>query len=617
MSGPKYYDFAIGDNRVAREIVRQIRHLSGVSITVSGGKIEAVVSSEAWYGGINQSSLGDIIRRARQDVDGESFKAEKARLLKEENRRIRQVVDQFQNNLEAIKSAIGQVEARRRGALSIKGKHFALDFSKEIIGEVNKARETLLNMQKKEQIDLASAQRNSTSYVNSINAAKFTSELEEVSDSDLISSAPVQPERMLESLDKSIDTRRERAKSFVERADGLLEEMDSLGLSSFKEDVKRFIGEADYMAEDPFKSIDEFIRVKQEELKAEEAARANNKAMNEVDEKLSYQLKELAKISLRIAQSLKASRLQEEEANHLEENAALAKKIFEVQSQIFATPYLSRESRNSAAMYASELQSASFYLAASSTTNELKRIQNRTQVLADKVAEENEKHSKFIDARKRYEEAKESLLGEGQSFADYFFDPRRNAEMIKEMEEKTLAMNKVLDQQKAISLSQSLMASIGEERIVGKKMSDDGVGFTYTRPDNKGVIFEAKANYGERLAIYPRGVILSNGRNITNEEDLRKAHSSCLWSNEMTDKLKAIGLDAIESTEMGEEVTQSMYTEEEYYHCHDEKESIALLRMWGYSEGEIASLGYSANVNESSRGEERKAVTHRALEMGK
>ncbi|MBR1846255.1 MAG: hypothetical protein IJ787_00885 [Bacilli bacterium] len=591
MSGPKYYNYDIGDSRLAKEIVAQMRAISGVQIRVEGGRICTVVSNDAWYGGIHYDTLQNIIAQTRQAIeDGEQFKAEKVKRIKDENERIKKVTASFEQNLAAIEAVRGQVQAKLRTIAPERGKYISVDMTKELSSEIQNSLAALNEEAKNQQQQLKKAQSDSQKYIAALNAAQFSSDLRGTEHLTLSTAGKVSPEKQLKILEQNINARQSRIRAFVKEADALVDKVAEMGIGEYQQDVLNLIRNADPMCEKPFREVEAFIQRKLEERRAALATAESYATMDKAKENVAAQLAELAKISARINASMAAAHLVKEDNSSMQENLALAKEVFDMQAAIFSSDYLTRKSREEASRYAADLQNASMHLAQAQTSNELKKILSRTKALAEKVAEEAQSHAKFEAAQEKYEKARDLLVGEATGISDYFFDPTRYEDQIKEMEEKTAQIEYAIAQRQALATSQALMSQIGEDRIVDKKMAEDGVSFLYTHPDNPGVIFDAKAKYGEPLAIYPRGVILSNGMKATTEEQLRKTHSSCGWSSEMTDSLHSIGLPEIHAEEMGDEVTESMYDEAEFYRCQTEEESIALLRKWGVSDADIESI---------------------------
>ena len=105
----------------------------------------------------------------------------------------------------------------------------------------------------------------------------------------------------------------------------------------------------------------------------------------------------------------------------------------------------------------------------------------------------------------------------------------------------------------------------------------------------------------------PRGVILSNGRSLISPEALNGIYESCDWAKEISEAFSQIELCDGTYEEMPEEVRRAMLDSKNYYVLKTEEESVRYLRMHGYTDEQIAALGYAAEPSsQSGDGEEER-----------
>lgn len=590
MSGPKYYNYTIGDDRLAREIIAHMRAISGVQIRVENGVIKTVVSNDAWYGGIHYDTLERMIREVRESLNnGEEFKTEKARRIKAEEKRAKSFAAQVAQNQAAIESARNRANAKLHSIAPIKGKYVQVDVTSSLRKEAEKSLGEIEDMSK----TIVQQQRRcmdaSARYLGQLKATENMADLSAVSDSSLPTIGKYYPEQIAEKLEQKVEAKENKARAFVSKADELVDKATSLGLGDYLPEILQLVRSADPFGANPFKETEEFIKKTLEECQAAVQTAKRNQEGAAVRENVAYGLQELAKVSARLNVAMQAVYEQDDKPSVLKSNGALAKQALDLQAKIAQADYISPANNEKLKQYASSLKNVCSNLGLASAGNEIKKIMSYTQALSEKVEEEDRRHALFAGAYEEFNKARESLTGDKVAIQDVFFNPVRYEEQIRDMKEKTAQINDALKQRQVLATSSALMSQIGEERIASKKMTKDGVRFTYVHPENPGVLFDAQADYDKPMAIYPRGVILSNGKKTVGKEELKKTHSSCGWSNEMTESLQSIGLPKIESQEIGDAVTESMYDESQYYRIETEEESIALLKKWGYSDEEIAS----------------------------
>ena len=124
-----------------------------------------------------------------------------------------------------------------------------------------------------------------------------------------------------------------------------------------------------------------------------------------------------------------------------------------------------------------------------------------------------------------------------------------------------------------------------------EKYKDGSLHFTYIRKENQGAIFDVDCGLDGRVGIYPRGVVLYNGKTTISPDKLKTLHSSCGWADEIHGAFDSFGLSHSGSyEEMPIEVLQSLYDIRNYYHISTPEESVRFLELSGYSQEEINAI---------------------------
>ena len=137
------------------------------------------------------------------------------------------------------------------------------------------------------------------------------------------------------------------------------------------------------------------------------------------------------------------------------------------------------------------------------------------------------------------------------------------------------------------SFSASVQQSAWGEKFKQEKTKDGAMHIEYVRKSDKGVIFDVSCNKEGKIGVYPRGVILYNGKLTITSEKLRSVHSSCAWADELTNGIRNFGIESTKYEEMPASELTALYDTANYYHIKTLDESIAFLKLSGYSEEEI------------------------------
>ena len=136
---------------------------------------------------------------------------------------------------------------------------------------------------------------------------------------------------------------------------------------------------------------------------------------------------------------------------------------------------------------------------------------------------------------------------------------------------------------------------MGPDRIFKKEESEDNIGFSYVREEDPGVLYTVEI-IDRGTLITPRGVVLSNGQPVIDEDGLRKVHSSCGWTDDLNERFTKAGIPNFEYEEEPDEVREALYDLDNYYHIETDEESIRYLRLCGFDDEQIKKLGYDVHT---------------------
>ena len=149
------------------------------------------------------------------------------------------------------------------------------------------------------------------------------------------------------------------------------------------------------------------------------------------------------------------------------------------------------------------------------------------------------------------------------------------------------------------AFSASVEQSSWGAKFKQEKYKDGSLHMAYVRKANKGAIFDVSCTQDGKVGVFPRGVVLCNGKTTITPDELKSVHSSCAWADEITDKIHGFGIEGTTYEEMPEADLTALYDISNYYHIETLEESIAFLKLSGYSEEEIYSILEIADEDES------------------
>ena len=613
MSGPKDYTYtppppppppvyythhhSVGSHEEATETLAVIGKMSGVSIRVVNGEIVTTYSDTS---GWSYSELSRIIAKAKeQAIKNLAY----VRQVKETNLRAIDAIvvkekEAFDENIKNLDLNIAKLEAlKKKISAPLVTPSVTITCDKEV-AEVEKEIERL----KKEKEELIKEHRDVTTQIERYRHSM----MKVVTTADLNAAESIRPAVSTAIFDHSIETDDlserinegfEVITAFVDTVNKLYDFMDKENMGEYKIRLDDKVKALDPRNPESLKALDKLINEIIQERKFKLSDEAGQKLAKDNQELVAKQLDVLRNIS----QSLKSIVFKVDSANHeiadiSEANKEIIKTVDDLMSNITSLDYISPSNKNLLISLKHRIESLKrVNLNNPKVTIELDRIAIEAARLVDEAIKENQKYDEYMKAMEEYLKVRNQLLGlseDGQDIVDlskHTFNMAIADKLIEDLKKDTEEMKQIVQEIMGRSLVGSMATAVGNESVFMKEEVDGKATFSFVRKENPGVLFMVEQT-DAGATITPRGVVLSNGIPVIDEEGLRAVHSSCEWSDEMNDKLVEAGMPAFTAKEKGKEATEALYDIDNYYHIEDDEASIRYLRLCGYSDEEIESV---------------------------
>lgn len=632
MSGPKYYDFDLGSPEKAAGVMTQLSACGiGVKARVEGNQIKFVVSEFAWYGGADYSEISKRIDEARKAYERneelkrilQEKKEQSKSLAAERKAAIEKEYVEERRKIETARAMAAKL--RRDSSFSIETPFGSFDLG-DTAAKAAAVEEKLKN-------DSETLEKNKRAALEGIKKAEAEIfECESISALDScrrkISSSSVGSFSSAETvaeLSSEISEKTKKLKKYKEATEKLAAGLKKAGLQGYFERIKTeisAIGVFDDGAEEKLKSVLESLEREVAVLKEMQADRENKEAIAAGVEEAVAALEEIGN-----ALSIKTSQGVVDEvttADYTLKNEEAVKEIEKILTEIKGLEFVGGERKGIIERIERDY-SACRNSAASVTTAE--RLQRILALLRDEEKECKKENETYLDFKREYDRYEglfikaqgflggEKVEGSGLLFPTEVILSYDNPEQkIKELKEKNDRLEKeiALCEQEAVCAAMAAATGAGGcgKKFRKERTKDGDLHFTFVREDTKGVIFDIDCKAGGKTCVYPRGVILSNGKSTITPEKLRETHSSCRYAEEIRDSLKMTGLtECGDYRETEEAIKEATYDEKNYYRIDSFEESVRFLELSGYSETEINEILEIETESEQERVRKRAAAS--------
>ncbi|MBQ7761364.1 MAG: hypothetical protein IJ400_04840 [Clostridia bacterium] len=624
MSGPKYYNFPFGSAQEAANIFAQLsRFQLGVKIRVEDNQIKFTVSNNAWSQGVNHSFIQEEINKAKERhraneeikrILNENKKKEKLKI----DAKVKNIEKEYELQKEKLYRELSHCgKLIRENVLSRTTPFGTYDLSSEL-DKVREAEKTI-------KAELASLDNCKNQCVNECRNAKSsidkcTSMTELASLQRNVSSIGLPSSNTADSIDameaslKDKVTRLENFTSFLNKLFEVMKDKDMMGyferIKKEVESIDIFDVGAQGKIEKALKSIEDEIALLREREKSNADAR-------EIRERVSAQLKSLGDLSGLLKPVFKSIVVENEtNADYTQRSSKIIKESDEIIARINQLEFVNTKNRASIDKLINGLNPLRSSVMSEATIGKLQSIITQLHTLEADCISGNEIYLQFKEEHLRYEDLYIKLQGfisvdederdsenkvdeEGEQdfcspleLALAYENPKKQIEELKKKNDNlTKLLNRCVQEG-----TFGAIATAVEDKKLGKtfkkeKYKDNSLHLAYVREESKGAIFDVDCGADGRVGIYPRGVVLCNGKTTITPEELQKLHASCNWADEIHSAFESFGMSNCGSyEEMPKEVLQSLYNIKNYYYISSYEESRRYLELSGYTEEEIKEM---------------------------
>ena len=619
MSGPKYYDFNLGSPERAAGVLAQLASFGvGVEVKVVNNELKFVVSSDAWYDGMTYDKIAEKIEKAKIRYDeNERLK----RILEEKKQKARTAARNAKIKIESDynveKAKIAEARAKITRLKSQACFSIETPFGNYNLSKMN---EKVIKAEQKLASDIAALERSREETLSAIKAAESKIyECSSITSLDGIlrnlTDAGVTKNEIsgvVSELEVEMNDKTAKLKAFATASKGIFAKLENAGLTGYVDRLKAEISKIDVFAEDSINKISVFLKEIEAEvelLKArEQSAERNAEIEKDVQEKINA-LDELSKSLKPIIESTTSASVTS--ADYSAKSAEIIKALDDIFSHINSLDFVNGETKGKVDKIFKEVTALKHSVMSQTTVERLRNNLTVLRELESECIKIDETYSRFKTEYDEYEKLYVTLQGflssDGVKLSKKdeenalpsptevilsYDDPEEQIKVLKQRNEK---LRELVGECTKESMSAAIGAAAEKDgrgkRFKKVKKKGGSIGLTFVREECKGAIFDADCSAEGKIEIYPRGVVLYNGKKTISAKELKRVHSSCGWAGELQSAFSALGMSEAGSyEEMPEEVLLSMYDEKNFYHIETFDESLRFLRLSGYSEEEINEL---------------------------
>ena len=646
MSGPKYYNldynfnFKVSSPEEAAAINSQLSSFHrGVRINVVNNELQFTVSDSAYSRGMTRYAIEVEINKAKQRYkENEELK----RILKENKQKEKTKIKHKKESIEsAFKTEKAKLEQARMRCSKIKREAtvtFNTPFGTyDLSSELKKIEDTEKQIglkQKALEDNRAECIRAYQEAEKAIDGCNSMSELDSVQRKiDSIAISEVLVSDTIDILESSIKEKALCLKNFASFLDSFYEKIKKNDLIGYLDRIKNEISAIDVFDVNAAKKIEGILTQIEREIAYLKEKEELEKQNAEIREKVSAQISALRELSDKLKPVLDSIVVEDlTTADYSKKSAETIKENEEILKRINDLEFVSGSNKGKVDAVVNELLPLKTSIKSETTLRKLQEIKARLIMLENECKKNNGIYLRFKDVFKEYESLYVKLQGflsaEGSKMEDkeeYFPSPTElflsnsNPEkQIEELKEKNAELTKLVKKCTQEGTFGAIATSVeqGEwgEIFKAERQKDGKPHMLYIRSDTPGAIFDVNCDDDGKVGIFPRGVILCNGKTIISTDGLKAVHSSCSWADEIHRELGSLGVsDGGGYEEMPSEVKESLYKMENYYHITSLEESVRYLQLLGFTQEKIAEiLEIETGDNEEEQKRKRNNATNKA-----
>lgn len=636
MSGPKYYNFPMSSPEEAAGIYAQLTSFQlGVRVRVVNNELEFTVSNDAWYAGANFDAIKERVEKAKAQYEDNE---ERKRLLKEKKAEVKEKINEkkktidqaYQEEKKKLEEALSTCRKIEKTSQKKEETHFG---TFGLVAEGKKVNETT------QKITARLSALNNEYESAKKTLAECSNKIERCNDIQNI--AVIQREysavvilkstldKEVQALDKELAEKSKALKRFTGFLEDLYDEMQNRDLSGYFERIKAEVVRIDIFADDALERINKILRDIEDEIKELNRCKEIQQESAEIRDKIYEQLNILTSLKDKlqpVIESIQSTTTVS--VDYTPTATKIVDRCNEVISSIENLEFISPEHKGKIEGLKKQLKKCENSMRAEGTVELLQNTLRDFQELEKSCVNDNEMYLRLKAEQERYLELYTKLQGvlsveENELSADatkkLFPSESGNTESeIVRLHELNKQLSTILEECFQTSVCAAFSASI-EQSTWGKvfkkeKYEDNSLHMTYVHEANKGAIFDVSCTQDGKVGVFPRGVVLCNGKKTITPGELSNIFSSCAWASELADMIRGFGINGITYEEMSQRVLDALCDESNYYHIEDVEGSLEFLMRSGYSDEEIQDiLEMEGEVIKNKRKKEedsRKAAYH-------
>ena len=599
MSGPKVYDFALGDDpEENRKILSSLSgFFTGYSAKVENNNLVVTVSESST---LTREDIFEKIQHARKLYQEELlFKRNKKEILLNVENRKKQLDRLYIIKTEKIDYELKKIQSFYNTYTNVRitTPFKAYDLRKECEDIANEIKR-LNNKKSETKNELSSLKNELDRYLRNVNMTKSLQELNSIRiNLNSINFEPFSATYNTEQKKKELDYKIIQLNKFKDFSIKINDEFNKGNLTEYKNRIANVVRNANpYDEKDLINIKDEIDKIKNIIVSLEAQSK-----INEIKDEIDNNIKELSKTLDEALANLeeinKISSIFNTEMLVIKEaNEKLYSEFVNLYEKFNKFEFIRNEykfeiDKNVKVFkFNQALGDASTKLMFDAAINKLKDVYAKASI-------DNEKYVEFLKLKEEYEKHfndievftsnnSEILIKELKKPSSLFFDYMN----YDRQKEQLIVLNKELDKLVNELKSQAMLIGIrdlADRNTLFNDGSKNGINnVSYIRKNDKGILFDASTNNGS-LTISPKGVILNNGVKTINENELKAYYKNCNWADEVNESFESVGISNLEYQEIEKDI---IIDESKYYKCKDYDESIKFLKLAGYSEAEIVEL---------------------------
>lgn len=617
MSGPKYYNFPVSSAQEAAGIYAQLSSFqSGVRVRVVNNELQFTVSNNAWYAGATYSAISERVNSARARY---AENEEMRRILKERKSEEKSKIQKKKSDLESayrreksrLEVALSQCSAIERQAQTKVETPFG---SYGLPAESKAVRETVqtitarLSALDAEYRSALSKCDDSLSATDKCDALQELTKIQRKYSALGISESTVDSD--VERLNETIQSKLKTLKRFVGFLERLYHNMQNKDLSGYFERIKAEVSKIDIFDSNASEKISMILTQIEKEIGALREREKQHQESDEIRKNVNAQIEALSSLKDTLQPVIESI---EDYSTIRADYTETAKKTIEecdgIISVIENLEFISGERGGQIDRLKNQLNNLRNSVMSESTVNILQGILRELHEIEKSCQSDNDIYTRFKTEQERYLELYIKLQGvlsaEGSELSDealeviidpseimlVYGNPEEQISKLKELNEQLSArLGECFQNGVCAAFSASVEQSSWGAKFKQEKYKDGSLHMAYVRKANKGAIFDVSCTQDGKVGVFPRGVVLCNGKTTITSDELRTVHSSCVWVDEITDKIHGFGIEGTTYEEMPETDLTALYDISNYYHIMTLEESVDFLELSGYSEEEILAI---------------------------